>query len=243
MEGEPFGGASSWHLWWVLAPDHPPLVEVAATLTVVEPPTVERLYFWALQASFAGDGTCGGAAHLGLQWNPRHPGCRAVNWGGYAATHDVTSILEGSPSPLPSTPDDPNTRDHPWQPGRPYRLRIFRGEQGWAGEIVDLAGGDEVVVRELYAGGDHLEAPVVWAEVFCRCDHPSTAVAWSDLRAVAGDGTEVAVRAVRTSFPSQGDCANTTVEVEDGRLMQRSGVVRTVRADVLLPVGPDEPRR
>ena len=41
--GEPGGGVSSFHLWWVLAPNHPPIAEVAATLAVVEPSDVDRL--------------------------------------------------------------------------------------------------------------------------------------------------------------------------------------------------------
>jgi len=39
----------SFHLSWDLAP---PAREVAVTLEVLEPPSVDRLYFWAVQASF-----------------------------------------------------------------------------------------------------------------------------------------------------------------------------------------------
>lgn len=235
--GEPGGGVSSFHLWWVLAPRHPPIAEVAATLTVVEPPAVDRLYFWALQATFADSRRSHGAGHLGLQWNPRHPGDRAANWGGYADPSDGGGILRGTLSPLPSTPDDPNTRDYPWQPGRAYRLRIRRGDQGWRGEVTDVVSGELTAVRELLSNGDRLTSPVVWAEVFARCDHPSTAVAWTDLSAVGHDGSPVEVRAARTSFPTSGDCENTTVDVVDGALIQRTNAPRTVRAGALLPVG------
>lgn len=234
--GEAGGGVSSWHLWWVLAPDHPPIASVAATLTVLDPPTCDRLYFWALQATFAGQGRRHGAAHLGLQWNLRFPDNLAVNWGGYAEASDTGSILRGTPSPLASTPDDPNTRDYAWQPRRPYRLRISRGEHGWRGEVVDLVTGEGVVVRELLAGGDHLEAPVVWAEVFCRCDHPTTAVGWSDLEALGVDGARLPVRAVRTSFPTGGDCDNTSVELEGATLVQRTNAMRTRRPGELIAV-------
>jgi len=237
VTGEPGGGVSSFHLWWVLAPNHPPIAEVAATLTVVEPPAVDRLYFWALQASFGDSRRAYGAGHLGLQWNPRFPDNRAVNWGGYADASDGGGILPGTASSLASTPDDPNTRDYRWQPGRPYRLRVRRGEHGWRGEITDLASGELTVVRELLADGDRLTSPVVWAEVFARCDHPSTAVAWTDLTAVGLDGSPVEVRSVRTSFPTSGDCENTTVDVVDGALVQRTNAPRTVRAGALLPVG------
>jgi hypothetical protein len=77
-------GASSFHLFWDVAPK--PLIEVAATIEVIEPPTVDKLYFWALQANFQ-DGRDGharrGGAHFGLQYHPAHPGGGAVNWGGY----------------------------------------------------------------------------------------------------------------------------------------------------------------
>ena len=74
-------GASSLHLRWDLD-DRPGCREVSVTLEVLQPPTVDRLYFWALQADFA-TGDAGrrpaGGAHLGLQWHPQHPGSTAVN--------------------------------------------------------------------------------------------------------------------------------------------------------------------
>lgn len=116
-------GASSFHLWWSV-PYGRMLSAAAVTLEVVEPPATDRLVFWALQVSFVKPG--GGGAHLGLQWNRRHPGGTAVNWGGYAPDG---SLLSGSASPLPSTPDDPNTRDLLWWPRRPYRLSIIPVEE------------------------------------------------------------------------------------------------------------------
>ena len=74
-------GASSFHLFWDVPPG--PWVEAAATLVVADPPTVPKLYFWALQVSFEDRGRGGGGAHLGLQWHAQHPGNTAVNWGGY----------------------------------------------------------------------------------------------------------------------------------------------------------------
>ena len=124
-------GASSFHLWWRLPPPGEALTEVAATLEVVVAPTVPRLYFWALQASFAD----GGAAHTGLQWQPTR---RAVNWGGYGPDG---RILSGSASALASSVEDPNTRDCPWEPGRGYDFRIFRAPSGWLSEVTDLRTG------------------------------------------------------------------------------------------------------
>ena len=92
-----------------------PIVACSVVLVVVQPPTEAAWYFWALQASFLdAAGQSYGAAHTGLQWYPRHPGSRAVNWGGYAQAADVTSILEGSDSPLPGIPGDRNTRTFVW---------------------------------------------------------------------------------------------------------------------------------
>ena len=62
-------GASSFHLGWRLPPGAGHLVSASVTLEVLTPPVVDDLYFWALQVTFPG----AGAAHLGLQWNHRHP--------------------------------------------------------------------------------------------------------------------------------------------------------------------------
>src|SRR4051794_17537598 len=107
-QSEPGHGVSSFHLWWQGIDGGAPLVEVAATIEVLRQPAADRLYFWALQTSFISDRGTHGAAHIGLQWNPRHPGSKAVNWGGYADAADVRSILDGTPSSLPSTPSDPD---------------------------------------------------------------------------------------------------------------------------------------
>ena len=64
--GEPGKGVSSFHLWWQDAPPEP-VVAVEVTLEVVEAPVVDRLYFWALQATFNDATTDHGGAHLGLQ--------------------------------------------------------------------------------------------------------------------------------------------------------------------------------
>lgn len=231
MRGEPgsANGASSFHLGWLLEVDEP-VVEVSAVLEVVVPPAVDRLYFWALQASFADGGRHRGAAHVGLQWNPRHPRSRAVNWGGYGADGRV---LAGSASPLPSLPDDPNTRDYGWEPGRRYRLRIAPapGLPGrWLGEVTDLAAGRATVIRHLDGGGDRLASPVVWSEVFARCEHPSVTVRWSDFDAVGRSGLRVQPRGLTVSYEPgpAGGCDNTTV-VADGRgVTQVTNTRRTV---------------
>ena len=97
-------GASSLHLFWDGPPR--PLTEVSATIEVIEPPTVERLYFWAVQVSFQrSDGSTTGGAHVGLQHHPAYPGAGAVNWGGYLR---AGGEIDGSVSALPSTLDNVN---------------------------------------------------------------------------------------------------------------------------------------
>ena len=152
------------------------------TLEVLEPPSVDRLYFWALQASFLDDSGSQGAGHLGLQWNPRFPDHRAVNWGGYDTKG---SVLPGSVSSLPSAPGDSNTRDFPWLAERRYRFRIYPSPaNGWTGEVTDVETHVVTVVRDLHVGGDRLGHVVVWSELFCQCSDPRSVVGWSDPAAI-----------------------------------------------------------
>lgn len=107
-------GASSFHLRWGGLPPGAALVEVAVTLEVVTRPEAAELYFWALQAGFAGlGGDRLGAAHLGLQWYPAHPGSTAVSRGGHS---DAGGVLAGTESALPSATGNPNTCDLAWEP-------------------------------------------------------------------------------------------------------------------------------
>jgi hypothetical protein len=233
---EPVHGVSSFHLWWQGIDGGEPLVDVSATIQVLRQPTSDRLYFWALQTSFiSGDGA-NGAAHIGLQWNPRHPGSKAVNWGGYADISDVRSILDGTPSPLPSTPSDPNTRDFAWQEGVPYRLRIHRVDGGWEGSITDTTTGDTSVIRDLLAPGDRLGSFVVWAEIFAACNHSQTVVQWSDFEASTISGDVRSPASVRVTFASGGDCPNTDVVMSQMGLLQITNTVRTARDAAVLPV-------
>jgi hypothetical protein len=215
-------GASSFHLGWRLPPGAGHLVAASVTLEVRTPPIVDDLYFWALQVAFPG----AGAAHLGLQWNHRHPAFGAVNWGGYAADG---SLLQGTESPLPSTPADPNTRDYAWEPERAYRLRVHRIDEGtWRGEVTDLATGDASTVRELMAAASCLGDPMVWSEVFARCDDPSVTVRWSDFEVVSDRGDRFVPTAVAVNYQSYADggCANTTSAL-DGR----GGVLQCTNSD------------
>jgi hypothetical protein len=222
--------AFSFHLSWDLAP---PAREVAVTLEVLEPPTVDRLYFWAVQASFLDGAGSHGAGHLGLQWNPRFPDHTAVNWGGYATQG---SILPGSGSLLQSTPQDANTRDFPWLAGRRYRLRIYPSpEEGWRGEVTDLETGVTTVVRDLHAGGDHLGRVVVWTELFCQCSDPRSVVAWSEPVAIALNGDWLIPRAFRVNYQVDG-CPNTNVYSDGHRVFQATASERTTPQGSLMMV-------
>lgn len=221
-------GASSFHLIWQ---DGPQLAHaVRATLEVAGPPTTNDLYFFALQATFTDRGRDLGGAHVGLQWNARHPGNTAVNWGGYRAQDRGGAILEGTESELPSTPNDPNTRDFPWRPQRRYRFEIgpARDDGWWPATVADLASGEQVTIRELHGGGSQLRAPMVWCEVFARCDAPSVEVRWTDLAAApdAGIWEPIATVAVNYQSFTAGGCTNTDSSRAGAAVVQRTSTDR-----------------
>jgi hypothetical protein len=232
---EPPSGSTSFHCWWEGVNAADPVVEVRATIEVLQRPKAQRLYFWALQTSFADAARTYGAAHIGLQWNPRHKDSTAVNWGGYAEVSDVQSVLEGSPSPLPSTVDDLNTRDFPWKEGVPYRLHISKAAQGWRGEITDLTTNVTSHIRDLYGGGDRLTGFVVWSEVFCACTDPQAVVRWSDFETVSASGAVRKPASVRLTFPG-GGCTNTDTAATPEGIVQVTGTTRKAKDMAVLPV-------
>jgi hypothetical protein len=207
---------------------------VSATLEILEEPTVPKLYFWALQASFMDGNHKLGAGHLGLQWHPGHPGQTAVNWGGYRS--GSTTELPGSESRLPSSRDNPNTRDFSWTPASAYRLHVERGLDGWAGSVSDLAAGETTEVRELSLGGDRLTEVIVWAEVFADCDAPATSARWSDLAVTDSAGETHLVDVVSLSYQTHksGGCANTSTETDDVGVLQRTSTSRRHEAGTFL---------
>ncbi len=185
--------------------------------TVVVPPTVPSLYFWALQASFGSNGNTLGAAHMGLQHHPRHPDSGAVNWGGY---RNGGGQLEGSTSSLPSALNNLNSRDYRWRAGAPYRYRIAPSpERGWRASITDIERGETTVIRDLWSPEhtNELSEIVMWSEVFADCDAPSVRVEWSEPQGVTLHGETVSPVAVSTSFQrhEDGGCANTTAAIAE----------------------------
>lgn len=230
-------GASSFHLFWeVPAGDW---VGAEATFEVVEPPRVAQLYFWALQVNFLQGSRAAGGAHFGLQWFPPHPGSTAVNWGGYGP---AGGELDGSVSPLPSAPGNPNTRDYVWHPHRPYRYRIHptpAATGAWRGEVVDLTTGETTVVRDLFVAADRIASPMVWSEVFAACDDPTVVVQWSDLTVVHRDGTAAKAGAASVNYQAIGDggCANTTITTTGDAFVQTTATTRTTRQGATLRLG------
>jgi hypothetical protein len=227
---------------WDIPPE--PLKRVAATLEVVMPPAVPRLYFWALQASFAAGPRLQGGAHLGLQWHPRHPGSTAVNFGGYGPSERGTRMLEGTTSELRGSRRNPNTRDFPWRLGHRYRLEMApapdapEGLKAWRGTVEDLEDGAVQVVRDLYTRGEYLHSPMVWSEVFARCEHPSVVVRWSDLSATAASGEELRPQYVRVNYQTRADggCDNSSVGLDELGILQITAVQREVPQAAVLPV-------
>jgi hypothetical protein len=153
-------------------------------------------------------------------------------------------LLEGSESPLPGSRRDRNTRDFEWLAGHRYRLRIARsgeapdGMIAWRGTITHLESGEEARVRELYTKGEHLIRPMVWSEAFARCEHPTVAVRWSDLRAVTSEGFDLRPGHVRVNYQSRqdGGCDNTTAGVDELGLLQVTNAQRRIAQDAVLPV-------
>ncbi len=249
-------GASSFHLRWAFDPSTSQRTgdgfdSAAVTLEVVEPPTVPRLYFWALQADFAdGHRRAAGGAHLGLQWHPQYRGSTAVNWGGYRAGGGE---LPGSTSALRSTLGNPNTRDLHWAPRRRYRLRISKvtaahhptepapeGIVAWRGSVVDLDAGDQVVVRDLYVPGDRITGVTMWSEVFARCDDPSAAIRWSDPEVMTAEQRVLAPDALAVNYQSYSDggCANSNSFVDDVGVVQRTATERVTAQGARLELPP-----
>jgi hypothetical protein len=221
--------ATSAHLWWQRIPNEP-WREASVTFEVLTEPSGPHLYFWALQASFLdSEGRSHGAAHTGFQWNQSHRDNRAVNWGGYGATADVTSVLDGTRSSLAGIANDENTRSFAWRARTPYRFTIDRGEQGWRSSVTDLVTGERTVIRELFAGGDRLGGLVVWMEIFAPCDASPSAVRWSDLEVRdRSRGASHRVTTVRTNFPDAGrDCLNNDSRLDGLGVVQLTNDQRT----------------
>jgi hypothetical protein len=140
--------------------------------------------------------------------------------------------LSGGPSHLPSSFGNPNTRDYDWEPGRPYRLRICRAAEGWAGWV------DDTLVRRLDASGETIETPMVWSEVFADCDDPAVSARWSALEVVTRSGRRRHIGSVVTRYQSRhdGGCDNTSSGTDGHAFVQTTNAVRESPPGALLRV-------
>jgi hypothetical protein len=138
----------------------------------------------------------------------------------------------GATSQLPSSFANPNTRDFDWEPGQPYRLRISRAAEGWAGWV------DDTIVRCLDAPGDTVQSPMVWSEVFADCDHPAVSVRWSDLEVLTRSGQRVPVNSALVSYQRRqdGGCDNTSSERAGDAFVQTTNIARTTPKGARLQV-------
>jgi hypothetical protein len=237
-------GASSFHIWWRF--DRPELLtEASAVIEVVVPPSVPKLYFWALQVGFHDGRRSVGAGHTGLQWLATDPPVPAVNWGGYDAGG---AELGGSLSDLSSLDGNPNTRLFSWRGGQRYELSVRRSPSGavpngihaWRATVRDAESGQLTVIRDLHTHGPFLADPVVWSEVFADCDDPTVSVRWSDLRATTATGRLVAPEAVSVTYQARGEggCDNTSVRLDAAGVAQITNTTRTVPQGTVLPLAP-----
>lgn len=235
----PSKAGGGFHLWWQGMPtaeDPDPMVSVSATLEVLRPPEVAKLYFWALQATFCDEhGTPLGAAHAGLQWNPRHPGSRAVNWGGYRTNGASNETLTGTVSKLEGIPGDVNTYNFPWKPNRPYRFDIERSGIGWRATITDVEAKETTVIRDLSVGGDRLANVVMWTELFCGRSDPPASVRWTTPWARRMSGEVVQPTGMTVRYPGGSKWRRTATSWDGTGFVQATDSRRTVPEASVLP--------
>jgi hypothetical protein len=234
------GTASSFHAWWYELPE---CEEVSVTLQVVDEPTVDDLYYWAMQIDFtdsSGDVLSG--CHCGLQWMDGYPNYNAVNWGGYRNSDG--SILSGSTSALPSALGNDNTRNYNWNEGTEYRFRIFKvanqggepvGTTRWRCTVTNLSSSVTTTIRDLYAYGDRIHGAGVWSEIFAGCSDPSVTVRWSNFEGFEyGTGTPATIDTFYLTYQVDG-CTNTTTNADGmGGLVQQTNTTRANAHESLL---------
>lgn len=218
-------GASSFHLYWKCP--NVAYLQVNATITVTNPPTVPKLYFWALQVNFESDNRKQGGAHFGLQHHSQYQNNGAINWGGY---FDLGGELEGTTSNLKSDLNNVNTRNYQWQSNIAYEYKIQKTSDGnWLGSITNLETGEQTHVRELFCDAEYITNPMVWTECFANHDDPSTTVAWSNLKAISTDGKEHKITSAEINYQkiSDGGSANTNSYIHQSSFIQQTNTQRT----------------
>lgn len=229
--------ATSTHLWWQAEGDADPSdtgrwVKASAKLTLPTAPTVEDLYYWAMQVSFYdGSGTLVGGAHTGLQWIPGYIDNKAVNWGGYDAD-DV--ILTGTESAFPSSLDNDNTRDYDWATNTEYTFEVsYVGSDYWRATV------NGVTIRDLLVpGGVYIASPAIWSEIFAACDSPAHSARWRDLTLTDETDTEYEFYEMFRTFSTDIDaCTNTNSSTDGEYYVVSSGTTRDTSSTYIDPRG------
>jgi Concanavalin A-like lectin/glucanases superfamily len=225
--------ASSFYLTWTGEQDNPDdptdrtlYTQASAKLTIPATPSVEELYFWALQLSFYdATQTLVAAAHTGLQWAPGYPSSKAVNWGGYLALDD--SELTGTVSDLPSELANDNTRDYAWETGTEYTFRVYYiGDDFWRATVNDT------IIRDLEVpGATHIANPIFFSEIFAACDDPTHMVKWRDPYLYDVDDVDYYFPQASRSFQIVDGCDNTDSYSSSGYFEMHTNVVRDLLAD------------
>jgi hypothetical protein len=95
------------------------------------------------------------------------------------------------------------------------------------------------VIRDLFVPAEALVRPMVWSEVFARCDDPPVSATWRDPVAHTARGP-MGPSAYRVSYQSEdaGGCSNTDVEWTENGIRQVTAVDRHIPAGSLVPA-PD----
>lgn len=209
--------------------------EAAVTLRVLEEPTVDELYFWAMQVNWYDEEfNLMGGGHVGLQFHPDFvsSGKHAVNWGGYDADNN---LLSGTESSLPSDTLNDNTRNFDWQVGKAYRLKVFSiGDDFWRATI------NGFVIRDLYVPGATFMVPeYLWSEVFADCDDPSVLVEWSF--PTVTDAVETFPIETGTLNYQDPGCDNTNTYGDNGRVYQQTNTTRVNPTNDIVTFDPSAP--
>jgi len=108
----------------------------------------------------------------------------------------------------------------------------------WRGTVTHIETAEEIRIRDLYTKGEYLIRPMVWSEVFARCEHPTAVVRWSEMQAVTADGVDIHPPHVQVNYQSRADggCDNTTVGVDEIGILQMTNARRRVPQDATIPV-------
>lgn len=224
----PEGIASSFHCAWDTVTEF--AKEVHVDFTCMVEPTVDDLYFWALQCSFydASDNELGGA-HTGLQWNSSHPENNAVNWGGY---DNLSVELPGSVSQFPSTPDNDNTRDYLWNVGQTYHLRIWVSDPGEISASID----GELIRTLICDDTVKLGSYTMWSEIFAQCSDPSVTVKWENMRIINMSDDEVLETEFFINYQAEENdgCLNTNTYEYNESIRQQTNTTRITPQDAIL---------